>query len=392
MPKKNKIKKICVFVGSRANYSSIKSVMKSIKSQPKLKLQLILGASAILDRFGDLSNLIHKDGFVPNYIFNNLIEGANVATMAKSTGLGLIDVSSIFYNLKPDMVVIVGDRFEMMSVTLAAAYMNIRIVHTMGGEVTGTIDESIRHAITKFAHIHFPANKDAKKRIIKMGEDKKYVFNVGCPRIDLIVDELKKNSERILKNLFKDYKGVGEEFDLINEPFILVSQHPVTTEYEKSRFQIKETLKALDKIKMNTIMLWPNADAGSDEISKGIRTFREKINSKWLYLFKNLPINVYIHLMKTTSCLIGNSSSGIRDSAIIGTPVINIGTRQNKREKGNNVIQVNYDSNEIFRAIKKQIKHGKYLQNKLYGDGTAGKKIAKILAEIDPPIQKTITY
>ena len=366
--------------------------MNCIKAHPKLKLQIVMGASATIDRFGNLSHLIYKDGFKPNYFFNNLIEGGNVATMAKSTGLGLIDASSIFNNLKPDMVVIVGDRFEMMSVTLAAAYMNIRIVHTMGGEVTGTIDESIRHAITKFAQIHFPANEDAKKRIIKMGEDKKYVFNVGCPRVDLIVDELKRDSNEVLKNLFKNYKGVGKEFDLINDPFLLVSQHSVTTEFGSNRAQIEETLKSLNDFKINTIMLWPNADAGSDDISTGIRSFRENHKCDWLYLFKNLPIDKYIHLMNMTKCLIGNSSSGIRDSAIIGTPVINIGTRQNKRMKGNNVIDADYNSKKIAIAVKKQIKHGKYSISKLYGDGTAGKKIAKILANCNPSIQKTISY
>ena len=171
------MKKICVFIGSRANYSSIKSVMKAVKAHPKLELQVVLGASAILDRFGKVKNLINEDGFEADAIFHNIIEGDNPATMAKSTGLGLIDASTIFNNLKPDMLVVVGDRYEMMSVTLAAAYMNIRISHTMGGEVTGTIDESIRHAITKFAHIHFPANEDSRQRIIKMGEDEKYVFN-----------------------------------------------------------------------------------------------------------------------------------------------------------------------------------------------------------------------
>ena len=392
MPKKNKIKKICVFIGSRANYSSIKSVMKAIKTHPKLKLQLVLGASATLDRFGDLINLIREDGFAPDFVFNNLIEGANLATMAKSTGIGLIDASSIFDNLKPEMVVVVGDRFEMMSVTLAAAYMNIRIVHTMGGEVTGTIDESIRHAITKFAHVHFPANEDAKKRIIKMGEAKKYVFNVGGPRIDLIVDELKKKSNEVLKNLFKKYKGVGKEFDLINEPFLLVSQHSVTTEFGSNRTQIEETLKSLNELKINTIMLWPNADAGSDDVSTGIRVFRENNKCNWLYLFKNLPIDKYIHLMNMTKCLIGNSSSGIRDSAIMGTPVVNVGTRQNKRKRGKNVIQADHNSEIISKSIKKQINYGKYKISKIYGDGSAGRKIANILADCNPPIQKKISY
>jgi UDP-hydrolysing UDP-N-acetyl-D-glucosamine 2-epimerase len=385
------MKKICVFVGSRANYSSIKSVMRAVQNHPKLELQIVLGASAILERFGKVEDLIRKDGFEPDFVFHNLIEGETPATMAKSTGLGLMDVSMIFQNLKPDMVVVVGDRFEMMSVTLAAAYMNIRIVHTMGGEVTGTIDESIRHAITKFAHIHFPANEDSRERIIKMGEDERYVFNVGCPRTDLVADELKNDSYEVLKDLFKTYGGVGREFDL-TKPYLLVSQHSVTTEFGSNRAQIEETLKALEELQLPAIMLWPNADAGGDDISKGIRTYREKHNPSWLHLFKNLPTHIYIHLMNTTSCLVGNSSSGVREGAFIGTPVVNIGTRQNKRLRTNNVIQVDYDAREIADAIKVQLTHGKYPSSDIYGDGTAGEKIAEILVECEPSIQKTIVY
>ena len=385
------MKKICVFIGSRANYSSIKSVMKAVKAHPKLELQVVLGASAILERFGKVKNLINEDGFEADAIFHNIIEGDNPATMAKSTGLGLIDASTIFNNLKPDMLVVVGDRYEMMSVTLAAAYMNIRISHTMGGEVTGTIDESIRHAITKFAHIHFPANEDSRQRIIKMGEDEKYVFNVGCPRTDLVAEELQNNSYEVLKDIFEIYGGVGNTLNL-SQPYLLVSQHSVTTEFGHNRKQIEETLKALEDLQMPTIMLWPNSDAGSDDISKGIRIFRENNNPKWLHMFKNLPTHFYIHLMNTTSCLIGNSSSGVREGAFIGTPVVNIGTRQNKRLRTNNVIQVDYDTKDIVVAIKAQIEHGKYESSDIYGDGTAGKKIANILVDCEPSIQKTIVY
>ena len=389
------MKKICVFVGSRANYSSIKSVMMSVKNHPDLELQLVLGASAVLDRFGKVEDLIIKDGFVPNFTFHNIVEGENPITMAKSTGLGLIEASSILANLKPDYVIIVGDRFEMMSITLAAAYMNIRIAHTMGGEVTGTIDESIRHAITKFAHIHFAASEDAKQRILKLGEDPSHVHNVGCPRMDLVLNELKNDSYKMLNNLFEDFTGVGPSYLDLTKPFLLVSQHPVTTEFGSNRAQIEETLYALDELQMPTIMLWPNIDAGSDDISTGIRVYREVYNKEsgtWLKLFKNLPTQIYIHLMNTCACLVGNSSSGVREGATIGTPVVNIGTRQNKREIGPNVINVGYDRNEIKEAILKQIAHGKYENAGIYGNGNAGTQIADILANSNPSIQKTITY
>ena len=322
------MKKIVVFIGSRANYSSCKSIMRAIQNHPEFELQVVLGAAAVLDRYGNIENLVKEDGFEIDAKFYMIVEGENPITMAKSTGLGIIELSMIFNNLKPDIVLVVGDRFDVMAPTIAASYMNVPIAHTMGGKVSGTIDESIRHAITKMAHIHFPANEEARKRIIRMGEDPCHVFNVGCPRIDLVAEELQRDSNRKLENLFEEYSGVGELFDL-RKPFLLVSQHPVTTEYGDNRWQVEQTLEALSELQMPTIMLWPNIDAGSEDISKGIRTFRERYRPAWLHLFKNLPTDIYIHLMNKTACLIGNSSSGIREGAYIGTPVVNIGTRQN---------------------------------------------------------------
>jgi len=387
-----KNKKILVFIGSRANYSSAKPIMAAIKSHPSLDLLTLVGASAILERFGKVEDLLIKDGFSIDGRFYNLIEGENPVTMAKSTGLGLIEASSILDNLAPDFVVIIGDRYEMMSVVIAAAYQNIKIAHTMGGEVTGTIDESIRHAITKFSHLHFPANLDAANRIIRMGENPESVFNFGCPRIDLIKEQINSiDSLLALKDLFKNYGGVGPDLDL-TKPYLVVSQHPVTTEFESAREQFEETLTALNEIRMPTILLWPNADAGADDISKSIRTFREKNNPNWLHLFKNLPISVYIDLLNTTSCLIGNSSSGIRDAAYIGTPVVNIGSRQKQRMHGSNVINVKNDSQEIISAIHKQLAIEKYPSSGIYGDGQSGAKIAECLSVFETSIQKKINY
>jgi len=384
------IKKICVFIGSRANYSSIKSVMIEIKKTKKLQLQTILGASAVLNKYGELEKLIRQDGFKIDKKIFFLIEGENPVTMAKSTGLGLIGISEVFDDLKPDLVITIGDRFETMATTLAAAYMNIPLAHTMGGEVTGTIDESIRHAVTKFAHVHFPASKGAAERIYKLGENKKSIFNFGCPRIDLIKQELKKNKiNEINSNIFNE--GVGPKLNL-KKTFLVVSQHPVTTEYGNSEKQIINTLKAVSRTNLQAIVLWPNADAGSDDIARGMRKWREKFNTDKMHFFKNLKTEYYIHLLNHTSCLIGNSSSGIRDGAYIGTPVVNIGSRQNSRERSNNVKDVGYNENDIFNAIKFQLKK-KYKSNILYGSGNAAKKIVKKLASIKSIIiQKKIRY
>ena len=253
------MRKVCVVIGSRANYSSIKSVMRAVQAHPELTLQLIVGASALLDRFGSVVDVIEADGFTPNARVTMIVEGETPATMAKSTGLGLLELPTIFDLLKPDVVVSVGDRFETMSTAVAAAYMNIPVAHTMGGEISGTIDESIRHAVTKLSHIHFPANAAAATRIIRMGEDPSTVHTVGCPRIDLVSEIARGNGLPHAEWL--DREGVGAHVD-VSKPFLLVNHHPVTTEYGQGKSHIWETLCALDELKMPTIMLWPNATPG----------------------------------------------------------------------------------------------------------------------------------
>ena len=383
------MRKICIVIGSRANYSSIKSAMRAINNRNDLTLQVVAMASALLDRYGSVVDLIRADGFYVDEEVHMLVEGETPLTMAKSTGLGLIELTTAFHRLKPDVVLTVGDRFETMSTTLAAAYMNIALAHTMGGEVTGTIDESIRHAITKFAHIHFPASEDAKARIIKLGEVPQTVHLVGCPRIDLVAEILDDIDQVDLSGVFDD--GVGTRLD-INQPFLVLSQHPVTTEYGPDEEKITQSLRAAKATGLSTLVLWPNGDAGSDGISRGIRKFREHEDPGNFHYSKNLPTDIYIALMSKTACLIGNSSSAIRDGAFIGTPTVNVGSRQNMRERGANVIDVDNDQQQILQAIERQIAHGHYPSNDLYGDGTAGTKIAEVLATCQWKIQKTITY
>jgi len=383
-------RKICVVLANRANYSSIKSAMRAVVDHDHLDLQVIAGASVLLERFGSAVQLIRKDGFHLDATFHMIVEGETPATMAKSAGLGLLELPTLFENLRPDIVICVGDRFEILPVATAAAFMNIPFAHTMGGEVTGTIDESVRHAVTKLAHLHFPANRESADRILKMGEDPSTVHVVGCPRIDL-VKEILDGPEEIGKEIFDIHKGVGDVFSL-DAPFLLVSQHPVTTEYGQGRGQIEETLQALDLLRMHTIMIWPNVDAGSEDIAKGIRTFREKRRCDYLHLFKNLPVDIYVKLMSRCACLIGNSSSAIREGAFVGVPAVNIGTRQNGRQRGGNVIDVGHDHRQIIGAVERQIEHGRYPSESIYGCGDAGRKIADILASCELKIQKKIAY
>ncbi len=384
------MRNICIFIGSRANYSSIKSVMRAVAAHPDLHLQLIVGASALLDRFGSVVDLIEADGFTPAARVTMIVEGETPATMAKSTGLGLLELPTIFEMLKPDVAVSVGDRFETMATAIAAAYMNIPVAHTMGGEISGTIDESIRHAVTKLAHIHFPANAAAAERIIRMGEPADTVHAVGCPRIDLVA-EIASGSAGIPHAEWLTREGVGAHIDP-STPFLLVNQHPVTTEYGHGKEQIWETLMALEELHMPTIMLWPNVDAGSEDIATGMRTFREKREPKYIRFYKNFPIDTYVRLMLSCACVVGNSSAPIREGAFLGVPAVNIGTRQKGRDRGPNVIDAGYSRQEIVEGIRRQLAHGRYPSDPLYGDGHAGGRIADLLATVPLGVQKRLTF
>jgi UDP-hydrolysing UDP-N-acetyl-D-glucosamine 2-epimerase len=384
------MRKVCVVIGSRANYGSIKSVMRAVQAHPDLHLQIIVAASALLDRFGSVVDVIERDGFVPDARVNMIVEGETPATMAKSTGLGLLELPTLFELLKPDVVVTVGDRFETMATAVAGAYMNIPLAHTMGGEVTGTIDESIRHAITKLAHIHFPANQDSADRIVRLGEDPDHVHVVGCPRIDLVA-EVMADGNAALDADWLDREGVGGHIST-DEPFLLVSQHPVTTEYGQAECQITETLMALHELRMPTVMLWPNVDAGSEDVSRGMRKFRERFKPDYIRFYKNFPVETYLRLMRSAACLVGNSSASIREGAFVGAPAVNIGSRQDGRERGPNVVDVGPDRAAIVGAIRRQLTHGPYPPAHLYGDGHAGARIADVLSRATLHVQKRIQY
>ena len=377
-------RKICVVVASRANYGRIKTVLQAVREHPDLELQLIVGASALLYRFGSAVEIIRADGFEPDATVYMVIEGENPTTMAKSTGLAILELATLFENLKPDVVLTVADRYETMATAVAASYMNITLAHTQGGELTGSIDESIRHAITKLAHIHFPATEASRDRLIAMGEAPERIFLTGCPAIDLAATvDYSKNG------VFQRYGGVGPPIDM-GKPYLVVLQHPVTTEYGSGLAQINETLQAIAALRMQTIWLWPNVDAGSDDISKGLRMFRERHQPDYIHFYRNFSPEDYLKVINGCACLVGNSSSAIREGAFLGVPAVNIGTRQNGRERGPNVLDVDYDRRAILAAVRSQLDHGRYEPCMLYGDGRAGQRIAEILASCSVGIQKAL--
>lgn len=382
-------RKICVVVTARPSYSRIKTALAAIKNHPELELQLVVAASALLDRYGNASKNIERDGFQIAAKVFNVLEGENLTAAAKTTGIGILELSTVFENLNPDIVVTVADRFETMATAIAASYMNIPLAHIQGGEVTGNIDEKVRHSITKLSDYHFVASEGARERVIKLGENPQYVFNTGCPSIDLAQEVLESGSLDF--DPISKYGGVGETLDT-QEGYWVVMQHPVTTEVWRSRKQIEETLHAMHDLKEPVFWFWPNVDAGADGTSTGIRAFREKYALEKFHFFKNMEPSDFLKLLHNSKGLIGNSSVGIRECAFLGIPVVNIGTRQNGRERGNNVWDVGYDRNEILSALDEIKNSTRPLSSKVYGGGNAGYLIAEKLSKLPLIFHKTIAY
>ncbi|HET9530017.1 MAG TPA: UDP-N-acetylglucosamine 2-epimerase [Blastocatellia bacterium] len=382
-------RKVCVVVTARPSYSRIKTALKAIKEHGDLELQLVVAASALLDRYGTAIHYIEDDGFEIAARVYMVLEGENLASMAKTTGLGLLELATVFDNLRPDVVVTIADRYETLATAIAASYMNIPIAHVQGGEVTGSIDEKVRHAVTKLSDLHFVATNKSAERVINMGEDPETVFITGCPSIDLAFDIM--SDPTLNFDPFLKYGGVGAPVDL-SKGYLVVMQHPVTTEYELARQHVYETLYAVRDTNLPTLWFWPNVDAGSDGTSGGIRSFRERESPANIHFFKNMSPTDFLRLIYNSRCLIGNSSVGIRESSYLGVPVVNIGTRQAGRERDSNVIDVDYDRGQIAGAIRRHMSNGRYPQNLRYGNGQAGKQIARLLAEVPLKIEKRLTY
>lgn len=382
-------RKICVAITARPSYSRIRSALSAIAAHPDLDLQLVVTASALLDRYGNAVDVIEREGFRVDRRIYNILEGENLVTSAKSTGFGLAEMATTLADLRPDAVVTVADRFETIANAIAAAFLNIPLVHVQGGEVTGSIDEKVRHAVTKLADLHLVASEHAAERVIRMGERPESVFVTGCPSIDVAKAALV--DPRLPDDLFDRYGGVGPVFDLANG-YLVVMQHPVTTEYQAARQQIEETLWAIADLGLPTLWFWPNVDAGADAVSKGIRIFREHYPLPAVHFFKNMPPEQFIKLCYNSRAIIGNSSVAIRECAFLGVPAVNIGSRQSGRDRAANVLDVGHDRAAITTAIRRQWARGRVASDLLYGDGTSGPRIAEVLATAPLGFEKRLTY
>lgn len=385
------MKKICVVITARPSYSRIRSALLALRKKKEIELYVVVAASASLDVYGKVVKQIKSDGFEIYAKVYNLVSGENTISAAKTTGMGIVELSTVFDMLKPDYVMTIADRFETIATAIAASYMNIPLIHIQGGEVTGNIDEKVRHAITKLADVHLVSTKKAKERLIKMGEREDRIFVTGCPSID-IANDIKNRYDELKFDPVEKYNGVGRLL-YKRDSYIVVQQHPTTTEIELSREHTRCVLDWAGKIDCQVYWFWPNVDAGADAVTKEIRTHREINPANNIYYFTGMSPEDFLVLLMGARCIVGNSSVAIRECSYLGVPAINIGSRQIGRERGKNVIDVDYDELQIDQAYMRIVNEGRKECDNLYGDGHAGERIADVIESLkDIGVNKMLTY
>ncbi len=355
----------------------MRSVLLALKNRNDICLKIVTIGASNLFRFGNTNQDILDDGFEIAHKLLTNVEGDIPAAMAQTVGLGVIQITPVLVEEKPDIVMIGCDRCEIFAAAIAASLNHNIIAHLQGGELSSSIDENIRHATTKLSHIHFPATEKSKQRIERMGENSDNVFNFGCPFMDHILSiELNKNKKEFLQ---KEFPNLFSE-----KPFGIIIQHSVTNEYHQAYTQMVATLKALQDVGIQCLLVWPNPDSGSEEISRAVREHNLHYGRDSIIVeaWRTIAADKYLNLLYHSDFLVGNSSSGIREAFAYGIPVINVGSRQNGRERTKNIIDVGYNQKLISDAIISVVGKRIY-DNNLYGDGSAGQKIADKLATIN---------
>lgn len=383
LPKGGK-RRICFPITSRAYYGRSQRLIRMLHAHPAVELELMLGGSILLDKYSrHVADDIEAGGFSITASLFNVIEGGNHVAMAKTACLTALEFTNGLHAIDPDVVIICGDRFEQLAIAMAAAYLNLTIAHIEGGDVSGSIDESVRHAITKLAHVHFVTNADAERRVIAMGEDPCFVFNTGS--LDV---ELAATTTAGITNARVNAYGVGHDIDL-DRPFLMVVQHPVTTE-RGNRAHLEATLRAVAALDVQTIWFWPNPDAGTGEMAEALRHTREQhpeLMARMRFI-TNVPAEEFVALLKRAACLVGNSSAGIKECSYLGTPVVDIGGRQQGRLAAEHVTHVGYETAAIHRAIRRQMAHGRYAASHVYYRPDTSQRIVDVLTGVELYTQK----
>lgn len=374
----NKLK-VCAAITARPSYSRIRAALASLHANPDVGLVVLCSGSALLDRYGKVVDLIRADGFQVEEELYTFVEGNEPINMALTAANTINQTAAALRRINPDFVISIADRYETLGTAVAAAYLGIPLIHIQGGEITGNIDEKVRHAVTKLADVHLVANQRAGDRLVRMGEHPSSVVVTGCPSIDIARDALNMEMDAVKLALHRS--GVGADIDL-DEDYLVVLQHPDTDTYSESYAQMQATLDAVHRLDMPTIVFWPNVDAGSDATSKCIRVFRESGKLGKVHYVKNLEGTLFLRLLMGSRCLIGNSSVGLRECAYLGVPVVNIGGRQRGRDRAANVADVAHEAEAIESAVRAQVAHGRYPASDLYGNGYAGQEIGRVIAAL----------
>lgn len=368
-------KKILILTGIRAEYGYIKRIVKLIEKSKKLEYVLVVSGTHLTKEYGLTVNDIKKDGFKKVKFVRFKSDPKDSTKWAQVIGKSILEFSRTFEKIKPDLILIPGDPWIIFAAAIATTYMKIPIAHIQGGEISGHVDGIVRHAITKLAHIHFVSNDNAKKIVKQLGEEEFRIFNVGGPMLDEVIHE-----EKIEPSILAEELGFKLE-----KPIIVVLQHPVSFENKMAKNQIEKTLNVIEKLKIQTIIIYPNSEPGSKDMIRVIEKYRKK---DFIQIFPNLSRNKYLSILKMADILIGNSSSGIIEAPALKLAVINIGTRQKGRIRAKNVLDVDYNEKEILKAIKK-ILYNKEFKNIVkncsspYGDGKSSEKIVRILEDLE---------
>jgi len=372
--------RLVTFLTARSQYARVQQLLKRLSDDEDFHLDIILSGGSLTHDYGDLRKTLPEDGLTIRQELHTLVEGDEPVTQAKTTGISLVEFASTIWNLDPDAVLTTGDRYETLATTIATSYLNLPIIHLEGGEVTGSIDDRVRHATTKMADYHFVSTERSKEIVCEMGEPEDRVFRTGCPSIDICQSILKNGRENYDPQ--EEYTGVGPRIDVSGE-YLVVQYHPTPTEYESMYDRTWELIEAVDRVDVPTFWFWPNPDSGTGQVSQAMRQYHNQYEPDNAYFYINLQPYDFLTLVSNGACVVGNSSVGIRECSFFGTPVVNVGNRQVYREKAAHVRDVAPDEDEINSAIQQQLKDGQYPKSCLYGDGTASEQIATLLKETD---------
>lgn len=384
-------RKILAVTGARSEYDILFPVLNLLNNDESIELSIVVTGAHLSENYGKTIQNIISDGFFIADKIYNLIDSNERIGRVISLGNQIPAFAQSFDRLKPDIILVVGDREEAISVSLTAAYMDIPVAHIAGGDIVkdGNIDNSVRYATSKFAHIHFTILEEHSNTLIKLGEDNWRIYTVGSPALDRFLDTPKMDVTEISQKL---------NFDIAKDKYLVLIQHPIITDVENEAKNIRETLDAIIESGYKCLINYPNSDAGNHSIIEAYLEYTKK--HPQLFLFKNLDRTTYINILRNAACLLGNSSSGIVEAPSIGLPVINIGSRQVGRIHSHNVLFVNNIKSEILNAISKSLTNLQYIAKvksckNPYGDGNSAKKIVDVLKNIvldKKLLYKNITY